>query len=548
MDKLKPVEYKAKGVSYVKKPKKVSKKIEREPYEGNLSDAQKADRELWPDLDHNIAVLKGRLGGSPDIVFHEFFIGLDEIRACLIYTDGLVERRVVSQDIMRSLEIDIPLLEEEIKKELLFDDLIRRLKSRAIQSGEIKKENQFDELVWAALSGGIVLLVEGCEEALIVSAPGWPSRGVQEPSTDVLIRGPKDGFSETIRSNTALLRRRIKDPGFRIESLKLGRRSQTEVAICYIYDIVSPDVLGEVRRRLAQINIDAILESGYVEQLIEDSSLSPFPQVQYTERPDKAAAAMLEGRVVILVDTTPFALIVPATFAQFFQSPEDYYERWIIGSLTRLTRYVASYLAVFIPGLYVAAVAYHPGLIPMKLSLAIAASREGVPFPILVEVLLMEAAFEFLREAGARLPRAIGQTIGIVGGLIIGDAAVRANITSPLMVIIVATTAIASFAIPSYSLGIGFRMLRFPTIFLAGFLGLYGVILSFILINIHMVTMKTFGINYLSPFTPYLFNDWKDLMVRLPWRTMITRPVYTKPQDLIRQQVNPEEDDGNDAQ
>lgn len=531
----------------MKKPKKIRREAAREPYEGNLHEEQIADLELWPDLDHNIAVLKGRLGGSPDIIFHELLIGLDEIRACLVYTDGLIDRTVVTQDIMGALQLGIPLLEAETGRSMLLEDLIKRLKTRAIQSGEIKKEKRVKDLIGAALGGGVVLLVEGCAEALIISAPGWPSRGIDEPSTEVLIRGPRDGFSETLRSNTALLRRRIKDPGLRIESLKLGERSQTEVAICYIYDIVSLDVLEEVRKRLSKINIDAILEGGYVEQLIQDSYWSPFPQVQYTERPDKAAAAVLEGRVVILVDTTPFALIVPATFVQFFQSPEDYYERWIIGSLTRVTRYIASYMAVFIPGLYVAAVAYHPGLIPIKLGLAIAASREGVPFPIFVEVLLMEAAFEFLREAGARLPKAIGQTIGIVGGLIIGDAAVRANITSPILVIMVATTAIASFAIPSYSLGIGFRMLRFPAIILAGVLGIYGVVLSFILINIHMVTLKSFGINYLSPFTPFLFSDWKDLVIRMPWRTFIKRPVYTKPQDLVRQQVNPQEGDANES-
>ena len=543
------MEYKAKGDSKVKKPKKIERKTHRqEIYEGNLNQEQKADRELWPDLTHNIAVLKGRLGGSPDIVFHEFVMGVDEIEACLVFTDGLVERAVVTQDILRPLEIDVPMLEVQSEEKILvdIDGLVTRLRQRAIQSAEIRKEKKFDVLIGAALGGGVVLLYGDQEEALIISAPGWPSRGVEEPSSDTLIRGPRDGFNETLRFNTALLRRRIKDPGLRLESAMLGKRSRTEINICYIYDIVNRDVLEEVRKRLKKIDIDAILESGYVEQLIEDSYLSPFPQVQTTERPDKAAAAILEGRVVILIDTTPFALIVPATFVQFFQSPEDYYERWLIGSLTRFIRYIASYLAVFTPGLVVAAVAYHPGLIPTKLTLAIAASREGVPFPIVVEVLLMEAAFEFLREAGARLPQSIGQTIGIVGGLIIGDAAVRANVTSPLMVVMVALTAVASFAIPSYSLGIGFRMLRFPTIFLAATFGIYGVVFSFILINIHMVTLKTFGVNYLAPFTPYQFSDWKDLMFRLPWKTMVTRPVYTAPQDLVRQKVADSEEGDNE--
>lgn len=519
----------------MKHPKRPSKKALRKPYEGNLTDEQKSDELLWTDLEHNVAVLKGRLGGSPDIIFHEFLIGLDEITGYVVYTDGLIDRLILTQDVLNPLELELPLLEVESGKKLVIDAALERLTKKGILSGEIKREKKIDKLLDSAISGGIVLLVEGQAEALIISAPGWPTRGVEQPTTEVLVRGPRDGFVETLRVNTSLLRRRIKDPGFRIESLELGKRSKTGIGVCYIYDIVNKEVLKELRSRLDEIDIDAILESGYVEQLIEDSPLSPFPQVQYTERPDKAAAAILEGRVVILVDTTPFALIVPATFPQFFQSPEDYYERWIIGSLTRIIRFTASYIAVFVPGFYVAAVAFHPGLIPIKLSLAIAAAREGIPFPVVVEALLMEVSFEFLREAGARLPQPIGQTIGIVGGLIIGDAAVRANITSPVMVIIVAITAIASFAIPAYNLGIGFRMLRFPVIFLGATLGLYGVVLAFILINIHMVTMKSFGVNYLAPLVPYQIKDWKDALIRAPWRNMITRPVITKPQDLIRQ-------------
>lgn len=531
----------------MKKPKKITKKTGDRPSEKDLSLEQLGDWELWPDLEHNIAVLKGRLGGSPDIIFHEFVIGVDEIPGCLVYVDGLVDRLVVTQDILRPLEIGLPLLENTGEELLSVHGIAERLREKAIQSGEIETGKVFDYLLGAVLAGSVVFLIDQCPEALVISAPGWATRGIEEPGTDALIRGPRDGFTETLRMNTAALRRRIKDAGFRMENKKLGQRTRTDIAICYIYDIVDRGVLEEVRHRLEKINIDAILESGYVEQLIEDNSISPFPQIQYTERPDKAAAALLEGRVVLLIDTTPFALIIPATFPQFFQSPEDYYERWIIGSLTRIIRYVASYMAVFVPALYVAAVAYHPGLIPLKLGLAIAASREGVPFPIVVEALLMEGAFEFLREAGARLPRSIGQTIGIVGGLIIGDAAVRANIASPIMVIIVAITAIASFAIPSYNLGIGFRMLRFPTIFAAAIFGLYGVVLTFILINVHMVSMKSFGVNYLSPFVPYNLNDWKDLLIRTSWKKMITRPEYTGSRDPIRQKREEDNEEDGDS-
>ncbi|MGI6551942.1 MAG: spore germination protein [Bacillota bacterium] len=222
------------------------------------------------------------------------------------------------------------------------------LSKRGITTGEIKKENQFEKLFLAALSGDVVLLVDGCAEALVIGVRGWESRGIGEPYTEALIRGPRDGFTETLRTNTVALRRRLRDPGFRLESMRLGKRTKTDMVLCYIEDIVNNTVLEEIRRRLDTVDIDAILESGYVEQLIEDSFLSPFPQVQYTERPGQGGGGDSGGAEwSYLVDTTPFALIVPATFAQFFQSPEDYYERWIIGSLTRLIRIVASYLAVF---------------------------------------------------------------------------------------------------------------------------------------------------------------------------------------------------------
>jgi spore germination protein len=520
----------------VKKPKKMAGNDKGGAREKELSREQLFDEAISKDLEHNLAVIKGRLGGNQDVVIHPFVLGQAAVKAALFYVDGLVDSDVLGDYILKPLKIELPLLEAvRDGEQKLVSALMEILSKRGITTGEIEKENRFEELFLAALSGEAVLLVDGCGEALVIGARGWESRGIGEPYTETLIRGPRDGFTETLRTNTVALRRRLRDPGFRLESLRLGKRTKTDLVLCYIEDIVNKTVLEEIRRRLDTIDIDAILESGYVEQLIEDSFLSPFPQVQYTERPDKAAAAILEGRVVILVDTTPFALIVPATFAQFFQSPEDYYERWIIGSLTRLIRIVASYLAVFLPGVYVAAVSFHPGLIATKLALAIVAAREGMPFPVVVEALLMEISFEFLREAGARLPRAIGQTIGIVGGLIIGEAAVRANVTSPIMVIIVALTAIASFAIPSYNLGIGFRMLRFPIILLAGVLGLYGVVLGFILVNVHMVSLKSFGVSYLSPFVPYQLPDWKDLLIRAPIRAMLKRPVLTGPQDVIRQ-------------
>ena len=309
---------------------------------------------------------------------------------------------------------------------------------------------------------------------------------------------------------------------------------QKELVIAYIDEIVKPNLVKEVRKRIETIHLDDVAESGYIEQLIEDNYLSPFTQVQSTERPDRVVAALLEGRVAILLDGTPFALIVPVTFNMLLQSPEDYYERWLSSSLIRLLRYFAAGISLFGPSLYIAFVSFHQGLIPTKLALSMMATRQGVPFPALIEALIMEVAIEILREAGLRLPKPIGPTMGIVGGLVIGEAAVQAGIVSPIMVIVVALTAISSFAIPQYNAGITLRMLRFVAMFSAALFGLYGIILFFLFLCSHLVKLKSFGVSYLSPTVPYRAGDWKDFMVRMPFRMMKHRPRLLKPKDSVR--------------
>ena len=276
-----------------------------------------------------------------------------------------------------------------------------------------------------------------------------------------------------------------------------------------------------------------MLDSGYIEQFIEDNPYSPFPQIATTERPDEVAGELYEGRVVILVDNSPFALIIPTTINSLFQSPEDYYDRWIISSVLRVIRFTASLLALVMPSLYVVFTSYHTGILPTKLVLSIAASREGVPFPAIVEAFIMEFTLELLREAGLRLPSAIGNTIGIVGGLIIGEAAVRAGIVSPIMVIIVAITAIASFANPSYNLSVGFRLLRFTLIAASGILGLYGLVLGLILILVHLVRLKSFNEPYLTPFVAVNWSDYKDTIYRAPLYKMVKRPIRIS-EDKVR--------------
>jgi len=292
--------------------------------------------------------------------------------------------------------------------------------------------------------------------------------------------------------------------------------------------------LAEIERRVLSIDMDDAEGSGYIEQWIADSFLTPFPLIINTERPDKVSAALLQGKAALLVDGTPFQLIMPMTFASMLRSPEDYYEHWLIASLIRVLRLIAAFASTFMPALYIALVEFHHGMIPSKLAFSIAGTREGVPFPAVVEAFIMEGTLELLREAGLRLPKPIGQTIGIVGGLVIGEAAVSAGIVSPIMVIIVAVTAISSFTLPSYAFSISLRMLRFAVMLAAAVFGLYGIILAYIMINIHLVNLTSFGVPYSAPFAPFFARDWKDLIVRMPPMELDKRPQVNQPADPDR--------------
>jgi spore germination protein len=475
------------------------------------------------------------IGHSPDVIFRQLTIRGTDWKAAIIYIDGLVDKTALHEQIMKPLMREY--LESEVPKQRLTTGT--KIKHWVINSvisvAEIKEVHDLNTCILDVLSGDIALLIDGIADVLIIGAHGWESRSLEEPLTESLVRGPREGFVETLRNNTALLRRRIKDPNFTMINYKVGRRTKKDLVIVYIKGIANEELVEEVKRRVEKINIDDVAESGYVEQLIEDNYLSPFPQIQNTERPDRVMSALMEGRVAILLDGTPFALIVPVSLSMLMSSPEDYYERWIPGSLVRIMRYGGIFIALFLPSLYISLVSYNQGLIPTKLAISIAAGREGVPFPSIIEALMMEISIEVLREAGIRLPRTVGQAVGIVGGLVIGQSAVEAGIVTPIMVVIVALTAISSFAFPQYGAGIAIRILRFGMMISAAVLGLYGVILFFILISVHLVKLKSFGVHYTSSFTPYRPGDWKDMVIRAPLKMMKQRPEMNKTQDHKRQ-------------
>ncbi|MHB8125057.1 MAG: spore germination protein [Desulfitobacteriaceae bacterium] len=464
------------------------------------------------------------LSKSSDVIFRDFTLRGKEVVPCsLVVVDGLVDKHLLDQFVLKALMVDSAGRPELVQ--MTITTALETIQKSLAPANEIKKISELGEALDAILSGDAVLFFAQTQEALVIGARGWVNRGVTEPETESVVRGPREGFSETLRINTSLLRRKIKHPSLRLVSLKIGDLTRTDVVVTYLENIASSDVISEVLKRLGRIKIDGVLETAYLEQMIEDNPYSPFPQVAYTERPDALAAELLEGKVGILVDGTPIALTVPAVFVQFLQVSEDYYERAMIMILVRFIRYFGLFLALVAPSVYIAATTFHQEILPTSMALSIAAAREGVPFPALLEAMLMIIILEILQEAGLRLPKPIGQTIGIVGALVIGDAAVKASLVSPIMVIIVGITAVSSYAIPAYDMAITVRLIRIPLTILSGTLGFFGVSIALYGLLIHVLSLRSFGVPYFSPIVPLRIRAFlQDVFVVVPLWAMKRRP------------------------
>lgn len=482
------------------------------------------------ELSKDLELVRQEIGHNADVTFRVFLIGHTGIQASLVFVNGMVDLDFIHMQIMNSLMSDFSRHAAYTGDSVSLQFLSNHVLSVSCLA-EIKNLNDMVSEVWR---GSTALIIDGSPDVLILGTRKVKSRGLEEPASETLVRGPRIGFNENLRDNIAFLRQHGENDGLSITRIEVGQRVKKDLVIAYINDIASTDLVEEVQKRIGNMDIDNVSDSGIVEQFIQDDYLSPFPQSQSSERPDRVISGLLEGRVAILVDGSPFALIVPATLSMFFQSPEDYYERWIPASLTRLLRFLAALISTFAPSLYISFISFHQGLIPTKLAISIAATREGVPFPSWIEAAIMEVSIEILREAGLRLPKPVGQAIGIVGGLVIGEAAVQAGIVSPIMVIVVAITAISSFAIPQYTVGLSLRMLRFAAMLSAAVFGLYGVILFFLLLCCHMVRLNSFGVPYASPAVSYLMSDWKDFLVRLPPMLMKRRPKMMHTKNPVR--------------
>ncbi|MCM2674512.1 spore germination protein [Alkalicoccobacillus plakortidis] len=367
--------------------------------------------------------------------------------------------------------------------------------------------------------GKSILLLEDHSELFILDTAANIKRGIEDSSSEKVIRGPKLAFIESINDNIGIIRQLTRDQNIIAKEHHINVQNN-EKLIQYLYNQkqVNQELIKEIDKRLSSINTSNLEDSGMLEELIEDNPMSPFPQIQNTERPDRVIAAINEGRVAMFIDGSPFALIMPTTFDMLLQSPDDYYERWLAGSFLRVLRYLSIMITLFLSAFYISLVSFSQGLLPTELAITIASTRQNVPFPPFIEAIIMEITIELLREAGIRLPTPLGQTIGLVGGVIIGQAAVEANLVSSLMVIIIALTTITSFTVPQYSFGLSFRMLRFGAMISAAIFGLFGTVCFFIWLSIHLANLKSFGTSYFSLQFSFSRKKFLDLFIRLPKR------------------------------
>ncbi|KMK76159.1 spore germination protein [Alkalihalobacillus pseudalcaliphilus] len=515
----------------------ILKKHRRYPMTPLKSKQQKSmnreGQEIHSKLIRNVNYLKEKTGNSQDLIFRTLtFMEGQQYLISIGYIAELTEQPFIEQLIQNVLMKEV---KEYLNKEnTTAFKLFQYLKHYALPIDAHQQLTTLDDVFDYLFNGDIILFIDGVPHCLVIGAELKEGRGVEEPTSQTLVRGPKDGFTETISVNKSLIRRRIKVPDLWMDKMIIGRKTKTEVAIVYLETVADKKMVDELKSRMKKVDIDGLLEGGQLEEYIQDATFTPFPTIMNTERPDAATTAILDGKIVVIVDGSPFVLILPAVFANFFETNEDYYQRVDISTALRILRYLAFFLALLVPSLYIAVTTYHQEMLPTALLISLAAQREGIPFPAIIEVFMMEIAFEILREAGIRLPRAVGSAISIVGGLVLGQTAVEAGIVSSAMVIVVSLTAISNFVSPSFNLAISVRLLRFLFIILGGILGLYGIILGLIGLVLHLTSLRSFGVPYMTPFAPFILKNQKNTLLRFPLWALRDRSLFISKKNTKR--------------
>ncbi len=467
-------------------------------------------------LTENTNIMDLLLENCDDIKKRSMRLGNNaRIDACIYYVEVTVNNLSVQESVIGRL------LTHLMNKTP--DEIYDFLDANALGITDVNQLETVDQALMGIMIGDGVIFIDGYNKAIKIKSKGYPMMGVSPSEREQVLRGSREGFADALKCNTALLRKRIRNHDLKVKEFIIGTESNTTVALVYIDSIVRHVVLEDIISRIRHLDVKQLTDSGIIEQLTEDSIFSPFPQYQTTERPDTAVHAIMEGRITLFVDNTPVALLLPSNLSDFYKTPDDYYSRYEIVTLARIIRYAATFFALCLPAVYLAIMNYHPDILPFNLLCSFARGRLEVPFPSIVEVFLMEFAFELLREAGIRIPGPMGSTIGIVGGLIIGQAAVSAGIVSPIIVVVVALTALSSFAIPNEPLSSAFRILKYFLIILAYFMGFFGITIGLLLIGLHLARLKSFGLPFLMPIASGDVNRhpaYRDFLLRFPLKKM----------------------------
>jgi len=462
-----------------------------------------------------------------DLIIREFKVTNNpKYSAILVYIDNMIETKILEESIIQRLT--------NKEAEYAYSANSKEYSQYLLGIGNNNIFQDLSKVVSAILDGKVALFLDGIKEAMIIDITNPPGRDVEEPQSETVLRGPREGFTESISSNITLLRKKIKNTNFKMEEFRLGKETKTKVIIVYLLNIVDPKIVNEVKERINKIDIDSVLESNYIKEYIGDEPTSNFPTVYSTEKPDVVASKLLEGRVAILTDGTPIVLTVPSLFIEFFMNSEDYYLKFVAATFNRWIRYIAFVISTTLAGFYVAITTFHPELIPTTLIVTLIKSRAGVPYPALVECLLMLSVYELLREAGIRMPRALGQTISVVGALVLGQAAVEAGLASTAMVIVISLTALSSFALPSTDMSLALTYPRIIFLILGGTLGLVGLTCGMIILFLRLTSLRSYGSPYLSPMAPIQATKLKDIFIRKPLLTKFKKSWFIKGKNTTR--------------
>ncbi len=478
----------------------------------------------------NSQAIKELFSKSVDVTIRPIKINQNDITFHIFCVDGMIDSLETDQAILQSIRSDQYIHQYKTEKEVM-DYLLSGGAYHVFTS----EESDYQLLLKKVMSGNLALIFDGEQKAIVYDVRKFDKRSISEPTEEGVMKGAKDSFVEAIRSNTAQIRKRIHSEYLVIESLTAGKVSKTDLALCYISNIANMDTVNKIREKIQAIDIDNISTPAFIEEYLMENPKSLFPQIMYTQRPDRISANLTDGRVALIVDGIPFVYLLPCQLVMLMQSPEDYASHYIIGSSLRVIRYLAMIVTLFLPAFYIAATTYQNQMLPVKLALSTQAAKQNVPFSSSTEVLGLLIAFEILIEAGLRLPKTVGTAMSILGGLVVGQSAVTANLVSPLVVVVVALAGIAGFVMPNQDLSSGIRVIRFVFALLAAVGGFLGLVVGLIVLLTHLCSMDNYGVAYLSPFVDIDESNHKDTIFRFPIRYFNKRSPKIAPKNRIKQ-------------